>query len=459
VLYPDAYTFRPEELKITYRLDVGSAWNQVNPKAELERVIPNVERRVRRLYDYLPKGKAVAATHREAHTRRQAILMVLIAGPLLFVVFLLIEYFIFGGSLNPQKVGDILGAITPEVVHGQMKKGYATTSFEQLLARMAGEGKLAIELLPPNAAKEPSEVELKLLAPREQLPKYERAVIDIIFDSDEKSTTSHRARDKFRQTEQYPDRRWRELILQAGTADPSGVGLASVPLILFGVWAGYKQVIGLSRDEEVIAIVLVNVAALVITFLWPKQWWHSGLPKRGLFLHLIVLILLYGALHLAINRPYPADVWTYSAVSILAYFVAQLVSARAPALGAMNRQRDVSQVRHYAIGELHKPAPNLDDRWIYHLVAMGLAPDIERWSNAHPDALHSGSSASENQFNRPICSSPFTGLPPEPWPGPPGWAEVFEVSSAELDEDEDWDEEDEFDNDELDDERDDDKKA
>jgi hypothetical protein len=92
-------------------------------------------------------------------------------------------------------------------------------------------------------------------------------------------------------------------------------------------------------------------------------------------------------------------------------------------------------MRAYADTELKRPRPQLDDRWIARLRALGLGPAIDAWR-----ARHAGAGAMPPEVgDRPlITSAHFTGVGPAPWSGPKGWQTALTVyDDAEYGDDED----------------------
>jgi hypothetical protein len=165
--------------------------------------------------------------------------------------------------------------------------------------------------------------------------------------------------------------------------------------------------------------------ALGLIVAWPKRWWHVGRVKRGMLVPLVLLAALFAALHFTINRPYPARMWAGSAICILAYYLAQLINSRLPSHERGKMVRDLARIRRYAQGELKKQAPRLDDRWIPHLLALGLASDIERWRDESGRMLlRISHDADEGSLLR-YSGAPFTGQLPVPFVSRPGWTDAF----------------------------------
>src|SRR5205085_592483 len=70
--------------------------------------------------------------------------------------------------------------------------------------------------------------------------------------------------------------------------------------------------------------------------------------------------------------------WAASAIVALAGYFLTLVRSRLPAAGG-GVVADLMRMRAYAEAELLRARPQLDDRWIARLRALGLGPAIEAW--------------------------------------------------------------------------------
>jgi hypothetical protein len=90
------------------------------------------------------------------------------------------------------------------------------------------------------------------------------------------------------------------------------------------------------------------------------------------------------------------------------------------------------RIRRFAQRELKKQTPRLDDHWIPHLHALGLASDIQRWRDESRRGLLR---ISHDHESSPLhyTGAPFTGQLPEPFVGRPDWTDAF---YGELEEEE-----------------------
>jgi hypothetical protein len=468
VLFPEQAGMNAA-FEIDYDLAFDSAWREVHRDAPLGRPTAGVDYRVRRLFEYLPvRAPPSAAANREATTRLGAVLAVLATGPLLFVAILLVEFLTSDNrQIDSHEVAERLAALTPEEVQAWLEDEPPQISLEGMLSRMASEKKLVIDVDQPpadgrdqpgevlyhgsNATEvDPSpddgrtaEVRLQLLLPRESLPPLERACVEEVFDEDGDFTTSERVNHRIQESGRDLFNAVRNLLSRAEEKEWTSSSLLTVPLLLLGMWASFGQVTLLERDHDFVPILIVNTLALGLIVAWPKRWWHAGRVKRGLLLPLVLLAALFFSLHFTINRPYPAQMWAGSAICILAYYLAQLINSRLPSHERGRIVRDLMRIRRYAQGELKKQTPRLHDRWVPHLLALGLGSDIERWRDESGRMLLRFSHDADDVSLLRYTGIPFTGQLPEPFVSRPGWTDAFYGEPDEEDDFEDTEREDE----------------
>jgi hypothetical protein len=424
VLLPE-YVSELEIFEVDYDFAYDSAWREVNRDLPLGRATADVDYRVRRLLEYVAPGQPAAAAHREASLRFGSILAVIAIGPLCFLAIRLLEFATSGRGFNAQEVATCLAALTPEEVRARLNHESLQISLEKMLPRMAREKKLAIEVEQPRDDGQLSEVALQLLVPRESLPPLELALVNEIFADEGDFTTSGRVRQRFQQSQRHLTRavkllgpapeqkRWVQLSLLVG------------PLLLVGMWHGFWPLFSLYNLDNNIAMLVVNAVALWLIGSWPKHWWHVGRPTGGLVIPLLLLVVLYAVPHFTINRPYAAEIWVGSAICILAYYLAQLINSRLPLDQHGRIVRDLVRVRDYARRELKGPTPRLEDRWIPHLLALGLKPEIVRWrADAKKMPVRSSRETFESSHSG-YAGEPFTGRLPERFQGRPGWTDPF----------------------------------
>ena len=87
-------------------------------------------------------------------------------------------------------------------------------------------------------------------------------------------------------------------------------------------------------------------------------------------------------------------------------------------------------MRDYAAAELRRARPQLDDRWIPRLRALGLGRAIDAWRARHGAAR----AMPPDSTDRPqITMAHFTGVGPKPWAGPPHWSASLLVYDEDCD--------------------------
>ncbi|MDV6034783.1 MAG: DUF2207 domain-containing protein [Phycisphaera sp. RhM] len=443
VLFPERDENRDTAFELNYNLRFDTAWREVDSTAELARVTPEIEYRVRRLFEYLPAGRPAATNEPQHETRLISVAAVLIVGPVLFVVCLIFEALTAGKRFDASAVAERLRPLTPAEVQTYFQSSAPPFSLHDLLARLESEGKLSIEPVLNHEGKVTDELQLRLLVPLTSLPRVEQAFAKWIFGEDD-TTTSEAIRNRARASGVDVSQYWRNLIAEStSNQDASRLPRIAFVPIAIGLWGGSLQLNGLQRDDELIVVVVVNFLALMLTLGWPKRWWHVGVARRGLLLHLIVLATAYAAMHLAVNRPYSAQAWIGSAVSILAYFSAQLIAAWMPHRGVWQVKRELYRVRQYARGELRKPTPMLDNRWIPYLEALGLGPEMKRHRSEMGQSLRAAAISRSHDHTseaiRSVIRVPYTGIPAQRLIRESGWADVFLLSPDELNADNDDD--------------------
>lgn len=426
VLFPDRGVRNDAAFEINYRLEFGTAWREVDPQAELGRVTPAIEYRVRRLFEFLAPGSPPAAANHEAALRLGTIVAVIALGLLFYVAMVIVERLsIRGNGLTPSNIADRLSKLAPEEIGARMQEPTPPISAFGLLGRLASEGKIVIDFDSPTDEEDRTEVHLRLVVPRESLPPLERDFLGEFFEEDETVTTSKRIRQAHRDIEFRPDTSLQALITAAAPTVGSRTTLLTIPLVAVGLWGVFQQLWSAPHPDLLPMIILVNVAALALMLSWPKGWWHGDRSSWGLLVPLVLLAALFAILHIGVNRPFAVEAWIGSAIVILAFHLAQLINSRMPNSGANAIKRDLIQLNRYAAAELRKPSPRLDDRWVPHLMALGLERQIEEWRRTFGESMTGDSSVTGDASSPQRVGAPFTGQLPEPFVGPLDWTDAF----------------------------------
>jgi hypothetical protein len=313
----------------------------------------------------------------------------------------------------------------------------ARPTAEGLLNRLATEGAIAIEI--DRVARRTDDedddgerrVRLRRVAADVALAPFERAVLDDLFGGARELTTeSHQARHRGRifDPQEAVDDAMRDAV--PTRAKPRWT-VATIGLLAVMAWAIVRMFghLGIGRDIEPVAAIVVFLVVALVTG-WPASWWYPGRPVRGLLVPLVLLSAIALGWLLMPNRPLPPEAWVAMAVMVLAGYFVTLVRSRVPR-SQDGPLADLVRMRRFAAGELQRPRPQLDDRWIPRLQALGLGAAIDAWRARHagvfaaPPELGGGGPA--------VTSATFTGRTPLPWAGPDGWTEALYVDGQDSD--------------------------
>ena len=440
--------------QIDYRLEYDTAWRDIAPKADIGAEAHGAFRTAR-VFDYLRPGIPSQATTPRAALRLASLAALPIAGTLgcLLVVS--------AARLRRQ----------PPIDRTFVESRFLTRAPEEIaflyddkrpvaadvLARLAGEAAISIHVDRPTGHSfddadddAPMRLHMRRVAADATLTAFERDIVDDVFgDARELTTASHRQRHAGRDydPDTVVERRLRAAREAASGAKPGAAQAAGtrwsparIGLLLVFVF-GLGSVLRYSGEMGDV-IPIVGIWAFVVLSLvngWPTAWWYPGRSVRGLLVPLVVLFLMHLTVLLIPNRPLPAEGWAASAIAMLAGYFLVLARSRIPG-GGGGVVADLLRMRAYAQGELQRPRPQLDDRWIPRLRALGLGPAIEAWRSRHSGAF---ASPPEHGDRPLITSAHFSGMSPPPWKGPDGWADALtlyaddDVDDGDDDEDED----------------------
>ena len=440
------YTFR----RIDYRLEYDTAWRDIAPAGDVGAATHGAYR-AHQVFDYLGPGTPAQATVPQAFMRLASVAAVPIAGTLGWLLVVVAARLRRGPPIDRTFVDTRFLPRAPEEIAFGLAGERAT--IVDVLSRLAGEAAISIQVDPPAADSEddPS-LHMRRVAPDASLTAFERGVLDDLFGGARDLTTaSHRQRHAGRDYD--PDAVVERQLRDAGSGtdaaaagapkrtgtrwSPACVGLTLV--FLAGIVNVFRYA-GPLIDVIPILAIWAFVTVMVVTG-WPKGWWYPGRPVRGLVVPLVVLFLLQLTLLLIPNRPLPAEGWAASAIAVVAGYFLILVRSRIPK-GRGGVVADLLRMRAYAHAELQRARPQLDDRWIPRLRALGLGPAIDAWR-----ARQSGGGGSPPELgDRPmITTAHFTGMSPPPWAGPKGWAHALAVYADDEDDEDDEGDEDEQD--------------
>ncbi len=453
VLLPDragpGHVFR----RIDYRLEYDTAWRDIAPQTDFATPTSSAYRTAK-IFDYLKPGRPEHTSTAPATMRLASLLALPVVGTFGWGLMVVAARVRRGPPIDRTFVDTRFLGRAPEEIAFLIDDKHPVVA--DVLARLAGESAITIHADRPaghtfEGADQDGELRLHMrrVAADATLTGFERDVLDDIFgDARELTTESHRQRHAGRdyRPDDVLDRRLRDATLVRAGADPGATGKARARwtpariglMLVFavGLLGVFRNLGPLVDIAPIVAIWAFFTVALVNA--WPTGWWYAGRPMRGLLVALVLLYAMQLTMLLMPNRPLPAEGWAASALAVLAGYFLTLVRAQMPG-GRGGVIADLLRMRTYAHDELQRPRPQLDDRWIPRLRALGLGRAIEKWR-----ARHSGGSAMPPEHgDRPrITNAHFTGLSPAPWAGPKDWAAALTVydDSESADEDEDEDE-------------------
>jgi hypothetical protein len=448
VMLPDRAGQNQTFRQIDYRLEYDTFWRDTAPETDIGAPARG-SYRVARLFDYLGPGDPLHATTGPAALRFLSLLAVPILGLLGFGLVVAVARSKRGPSIDRTFVDTRFLTRAPEEIAFRLDDKRPEVA--DLLARLAGEAAIAIHVDRPagHSFEDDDDGELRLhlrrVAADAQLTAFERHVLDDLFGDDRELTTeSHRRRHAG--TDYDPDDAITTHLGLAGAGTPSVAGAARPRktarwspariglgvVFAIGLIGVFTNVGPLFDVVPIVAIWAFFTVALVNG--WSTGWWFPGRPVRGLLVALILLCGMQLTMLFMPNRPLPADAWAASALAVVAAYFLTLLRAKKPG-GVDGVVTDLLRMRAYAEAELQRPRPQLDDRWIPRLRALGLGTAIDAWR-----ARHAGASAMPPEIgDRPLLTSAhFTGRGPEPWSGPKGWDAALTVwDDADYADDED----------------------
>ena len=450
------YTVR----EVDYDLEYDNTWRDITPAEDVGAAMDGAYR-AHKVFDYLGPGIPPQATTAPAALRLVSLAALPIGGTLGWLLVVAAARRRRGPPIDRTFVDTRILTRAPEEIAFWLEDKRPVVA--DVLSRLAGEAAISIHADRPAGhtfeevdEHAPVRLHMHRVAADASLTAFERDILDDVFgDARELTTESHRQRHAGRDYD--PDEALQARLRSArpgtGGAAPASAKaagrrwtLSRVGLMLVFVF-GLVNVFRYAGPLGDIVPILALWAFLTIALVngWPTGWWSPGRPVRGLIAPLVVLFVLQLTLLLIPNRPLPAEGWAASAIVALAGYFLTLVRSRLP-LGDGGVLSDLVRMRAYAQAELGRARPQLDDRWIPRLRALGLGGAIEAWR-----ARHSGAAAMPPEHgDRPlITTAHFTGMSPAPWVGPKGWADLLTVYADDEDEDDDGeDHDDEADGDE-----------
>lgn len=304
-------------------------------------------------------------------------------------------------------VEERLRSMPPEVAGAVWDWRIGPPEVAALLARWVAEGKLESEMVPREQGwfGPREEMCLRLKANRRTFTGYERDLIDKLFYSGREVVTPSDLRNAYRKTGFDPVsvirsglekqlkrkvpgvRRWTErpsarpvallatilvtlLALESVARRSSAASIALTLVVLTTLPYFLSRVVAIPSRLRLDRLALWTAGFAVpvcATFL--GAWVYTVAPELWPDLTLSAPPGPFGVLALALA---PVLVWSGVLHAAMSRTTAVSIAAR----------KELLQVRRYFGAELRKPHPRLDDDWFPYLVALGLAPVVDRWVKA-----------------------------------------------------------------------------
>jgi hypothetical protein len=430
--------------QIDYHLEYGTAWREVEPKQPVGEGLPSVGAyRAAVRFDYLGAAPPPYASTREAATRLGAVVSIPVIGVLGLLLVLVAERARAHAPVDRTFVETRFLNRAPEEIafwlDGRRPDG------SEVLARLIGEGAMSIELTRPtnNAYDDTPRLHLRRLKRDAEVTPFEARFLEGVFEGASELTSDEWQR-RHAAAAYTPDNVVDRALHDAQRVQvkvPWSLAGVALTVVMFGGLVLLFRNIG--EIFDIVPIVGIGVFFMVCLVLsWPGGWWSRGMPVRGLLVPLVLLWVAALGTMLVPSRPLPAPAWTGLAIAVLGGYFLTLMRSRMPAKSS-SPHADLQRMRYFAQRELDRPRPQLDDRWIPRLRALGLGPAIDAWRAKRGGGFAQPPEAGEGPS---ITSAVFTGMGPQPWQGPDDWADALYVEprdeADEGDEAEDEDAED-----------------
>ena len=432
------YTIR----QVDYDLEDDNAWRDITPTEDVGAATPGAYR-AHKVFDYLGPGIPPQATTAPAALRLVSLAALPIGGTLGWLLVMAAARRRRGPPIDRTFVDTRVLTRAPEEIAFWLEDKRPVV--EDVLSRLAGEAAISIHVDRPaghtfEEADEdgPMRLHMRRVAADASLTAFERDILDDVFgDARELTMESHRQRHAGRDYD--PDdavERWLQTARQ-------GKG---------GATPGSAKAAGRRWTPARVGLMLVFVFGLVNVFRYAGPL-GDVVPILAVWAFLTVALVNGMADRLVVSRtpgartPRPAGGALRAAADAAADPEPAAAGGRVGGIGDRGAGRLLPHARAFPhagrprrrrgrpgtdarlrAAELRRPRPQLDDRWIPRLRALGLGGAIDAWR-----ARHSGAAAMPPEHgDRPlITTAHFTGMSPAPWVGPKGWATSLEVYADE----------------------------
>jgi len=310
-------------------------------------------------------------------------------------------------SVTPEWLKSEVFAHLPEVVGAAWDDTTAQPEVAATLARLVQEKKLSSRVDTQKVLMFRRHVlHLELNVGRGTLRPHERALIDALFSSHERTTDTDRVRKRYASSGFDPANTIRSglapLVEAMGPTESSdkrakwitlGLLLTGVALIIAGVTQS-------GIDFAVAAVVLVAslpmfVIARAAAAVWKRRVADYGLAGLIMIGVPVTAVVLIGR-HLLLENTYRTGALVLAGlvVWLLALFNSLGNGARiVQSTERIAARKRLVAARNYFRAELSRSEPRLRDAWYPYMLAFGLGPHVDRWFKAFGAAAAGTSSA------------------------------------------------------------------
>jgi hypothetical protein len=410
VLFPSRERPNDDLERLDYHMHYDDQWVLVTPEDEWARATNDVDYRVGSTFEYLLPARPALANVRNSAIRMGSIIGLPVAGLLLLAVFIAASRRSWSSApIDRTWIQERLLNVPPNEIAADFGVDRGAATFEDVMNRMASDRKVRITVLRPETDDEAAHVEMRLLVSRDSLTPAERKIVDAVF-FESNTTSTDIVRRRYRGDDFDPD----ELVAENATAATAGAKLSRWRPIAssLALAAGLSGVVLLAMDvaaagQPPIALFGALVVNGVVNNFSPKPSRPVARPPSRDLLFLVPLVLLtlaMTAIHVATNASLSIYASAGMALFTLGNFQSMLNGSRPHVRGPEARRfAELARIRAFAERELRRERPALEDAWIPHLEAMGLADRIRAWRDRHAKT----SSGVPGGLDMP--SSPFTG--------------------------------------------------
>jgi hypothetical protein len=282
-----------------------------------------------------------------------------------------------------------LFSLSPELVGAAYDRRVAGPEVAAVLARMSSESKLASRVAP--GARGANNLELWLLADREELTGYERELVDALF-RDGRTTSGDAVAREYRAAGFEPAAILRRhlnescetlLGIRGARRWPLGVALgASAVALLSTLRAGASGLLPI-----VLALFLGALGPLWGAFVLAPPW--SRDPQRParaawpFFACAGASVLALGVLIAAWPALTPPGVFGIAAWGLAGALIVARAAASRESREGFTLRRNLLAARRYFAAELERPEPRVHDEWLPYLIALELTVEMGRWHLAY----------------------------------------------------------------------------